>query len=58
MKQIIYDAQTGEITTAEVSDVPAIEPIKDTKAQAIEEIEAATTIAGLRAAMLKYVSAE
>lgn len=32
--------------------------IVDVKAQAIDEIESATTIAGLRTAMLKYVNAE
>lgn len=60
MIKIIFNAQTGETTIIEVPDeeMPVVEEIIDIKAQAIEEIESATTIAGLRAAMLKYVNAE
>lgn len=57
MKNVIYDAETGEITIEEVPDVemPVVDETPDAKATALAAIEKATTIATLRNAMLNYI---
>jgi len=45
------------LTQAEIDTIKASIPV-DIKAQAIQEIESATTISALKVAMLKYVNAE
>jgi LmbE family N-acetylglucosaminyl deacetylase len=58
MKQAEYNALTRETTIAEVPDVEMpVTEVTDAKAEAIEAIESATTVAGLRAAMLNYINA-
>jgi hypothetical protein len=48
--------ENGKIIFEE--EVPDVVTPTDIKAEAVLEIESATTIAGLKAAMLKYVTAE
>ena len=59
MKQLNFNAQTGETTIIEVPDIEiqTIEQTIDIKAQAIAEIESATTVSALKSAMLKFIEA-
>ena len=57
MKQINYNAETGETTLEEVADIemPVVEEAIDEKAVAYAAIAKATTTASLRNALLNYI---
>jgi hypothetical protein len=59
VKQIVFDAQTKETTAIEVPDIEilTVEQVPDIKEQAIAEINAATTLAGVKAAFIKFIEA-